>query len=104
MTSAPVSMDHVMLLAGIIFCIGLMGVMVRRNILYILMSLEITLNATGLAFIAAGSHWGQPDGQIMFLLVLTLAAGEVSVALGLILQIHRKYNILDIDSLKLMRG
>jgi len=56
MTSAPVSMDHVMLLAGIIFCIGLMGVMVRRNILYILMSLEITLNATGLAFIAAGSY------------------------------------------------
>ncbi|MBL4865747.1 MAG: NADH-quinone oxidoreductase subunit NuoK [Pseudomonadales bacterium] len=104
MTSAPVSMDEVMLLAGVIFTIGLVGVMVRRNILYILMSLEIALNATGLAFIGASSHWGQPDGQIMFLLILTLAAAEVSVALGLILQIHRKYNILDIDQSKLMRG
>lgn len=104
MTSAAVSMDEVMLLAGIIFSIGLVGVMVRRNVLYVLMSLEIVLNATGLAFVAAGSHWGQPDGQIMFLLILTLAAAEVSVGLGLILQIHRKYDHLDIDQLKLMRG
>lgn len=97
-------MDQVLLLAGILFSIGLVGVMVRRNILYILLSLEIILNSTGLAFIAAGAHWGQADGQIMFMMLLTLAAAEVSIGLGLILQIHRRYRTLDIDTLRQMRG
>ena len=54
--------------------------MVRRNIIFLLMSLEIMLNACGLAFVAAGARWGQADGQIMFMLILTLAAAEVAVA------------------------
>ncbi|MBT4522287.1 MAG: NADH-quinone oxidoreductase subunit NuoK [Halieaceae bacterium] len=104
MTQAAIPMDQVLLLAGILFSIGLVGVMVRRNILYILLSLEIILNSTGLAFIAAGAHWGQADGQIMFMMLLTLAAAEVSIGLGLILQIHRRYRTLDIDTLRQMRG
>ena len=104
MTQAAIPLDQALLLAGILFSIGLAGVMVRRNILYILLSLEIILNSTGLAFVAAGAHWGQPDGQIMFLMLLTLAAAEVSIGLGLILQIHRRYQTLDIDMLKEMRG
>ncbi len=104
MTQAAIPLDHVLLLAGILFSIGLVGVMVRRNILFILISLEIVINSTGLAFIAAGAHWGQADGQIMFLLLLTLAAAEVSIGLALILQIHRRYQTLDVDTLKEMRG
>ncbi len=62
------------------------------------------LNATGLAFIVAGSRWGQPDGQIMFLIVLTLAAAEVAVGLALLLQIHLRFKTLDPDALVRMKG
>lgn len=80
-------MDHALLVAAILFSLGLVGVLVRRNLVFILMSIEIMLNATSLAFVAAGSRWGTADGQIMFLLILTLAAAEVSVGLALILRI-----------------
>ncbi|HVL00182.1 MAG TPA: NADH-quinone oxidoreductase subunit NuoK [Dongiaceae bacterium] len=104
MNAANIPLDHLMLLACLIFVIGLVGIMTRRNVLYILMSLEIVLNAVCLAFVAAGAHWGEADGQIMFLLILTLAASEVSVGLGLILQIHRKHDTLDMDRLKELKG
>lgn len=104
MNAMTIPLGHVLLLSVIIFVIGLVGIMVRRNVLYILMSLEIVLNAVSLAFVAASAHWGQADGQIMFMLILSLAAAEVSVGLGLILQIHRKYDTLDIDRLRGMRG
>ena len=59
---------HGLILAGILFALGLIGVLVRRNIIFILLSIEIMLNAAGLAFVVAGSRWGQPDGQVMFML------------------------------------
>ena len=66
---------HVLMLAGILFLLGLAGVLVRRNIMFLLMSLEVMMNAAGLAFIAAGAVWGQPDGQIMFMFILALCRG-----------------------------
>ncbi len=95
---------HALLLAGVLFLLGLMGVMVRRNIIFILLSLEIMLNAAGLAFIAAGYHWGQPDGQIMFLFILAMAAAEVSVGLALVLQLYHRIHTLDADQASQMRG
>jgi NADH-quinone oxidoreductase subunit K len=62
------------------------------------------LNAAGLAFVAAGARWGQADGQIMFILVLTLAATEVAVGLALILQLYRRTHTLDADAVSRMRG
>jgi NADH-quinone oxidoreductase subunit K len=96
--------EYGLILAAILFVLGLVGVLVRRNLISVLMSLEIMLNAAGLAFIVAGSRWNQTDGQIMFLLVLTLAAAEVGVALGLVMQIHRRFQTLDVDVLSRMRG
>lgn len=93
-----VPVDHVLYLAGILFLLGLAGVLVRRNIMFLLMSLEVMMNAAGLAFIAAGAVWGQPDGQIMFMFILALAAAEVAVALGIVLQISRRFDTLDIDA------
>ncbi|MGH7231497.1 MAG: NADH-quinone oxidoreductase subunit NuoK [Nitrospiraceae bacterium] len=93
-----------LLLAGILFVLGLVGLLVRRNIIFMLMSVEIMLNAAGLAFIAAGARWAQADGQIMFLFILTLAAAEVSVALALVLQLYNRFNTLDSDAASLMRG
>ncbi|MGH7844416.1 MAG: NADH-quinone oxidoreductase subunit NuoK [Candidatus Binatia bacterium] len=97
-------MEHGLLLAAILFALGLIGVLVRRNIIFILMSIEIMLNAAGLAFVVAGSRWGQPDGQVMFIFVLTMAAAEVSVGLALVLQLYYRFKTLDIDAASKMRG
>ncbi|MGY6215563.1 NADH-quinone oxidoreductase subunit NuoK [Methylolobus aquaticus] len=99
-----IPMEHGLALAAILFALGLIGVMVRRNLISVLMSLEIMLNAAGLAFIVAGSRWDQADGQIMLLLVLSLAAAEVGVALGLVMQVYRRFRTLDIDALSQMKG
>jgi NADH-quinone oxidoreductase subunit K len=99
-----IPMEFGLLLSVVLFALGLIGVLVRRNLIMILMSLEVMLNATGLAFIVAGSRWGEADGQIMFLLILTLAAAEVGVGLGLALQIFHRFHTLDADSLNEMQG
>ena len=104
MTAIGIPVEHVLVLAGTLFLIGLTGVLVRRNIIFLLMSLEIMLNACGLAFVAAGARWGAPDGQIMFMLILTLAAAEVSVGLGLVLQLERRFDTLDIDAASELKG
>ena len=69
-----IPIEHGLILSSILFAIGLIGVLTRRNIVFVLMSLEIMLNASALAFIVAGSRWGEADGQIMFIMILTLAA------------------------------
>lgn len=92
------------LLAAVLFALGLAGVLARRNLVFMLMSLEIMLNAAGLAFVAAGARWGQPDGQIMFILILTLAAAEVSVGLALVLEMHHRHSTLDADAAHELRG
>lgn len=101
---AAIAPSHAFLLAGILFALGLAGVLVRRNLLFMLMSIEIMLNSAGLAFIAAGARWAQGDGQIMFILVLTLAAAEVSVGLALLLQVYHRRSTLDADAADLLRG
>ncbi len=99
-----VSMEHGLLLACVLFALGLTGVLVRRNVIFVLMSLEIMLNAAALAFIAAGSRWQQPDGQIMFILILSLAAAEACVGLALVIQVYKRYVSLDTDALSGMKG
>ena len=91
--------QSVLIVAAILFCIGLVGTLTRKNIIFILISIEVMLNAAGLAFVAAGSRWGQPDGQVMFLFILAMAASEVSVGLALVLQIHHQHKTLDVAAL-----
>lgn len=97
-------MELTLALAGVLFITGLIGVMVRRNIIFMLMSVEIMLNASGLAFVAAGSKWMEPDGQVMFIFILAMAAAEVSVGLALILKIFGRFKSLDADILNRMKG
>jgi len=104
MGGLQVPMEHVLVLAGTLFSCGMMGLMLRRNIIFMLMSLEVMLNAAALAFVAAGARWGQADGQVIFLLILTVAAAEVAVGLGLVLQIQRRFKTLDMDQAKRLRG
>ena len=93
-----------MLLAGILFSLGLTSLLVRRNLIFILMSLEVMLNAAGLAFVVAGAQWHQADGQVMFLFILAVAAAEVCVGLALVLEIYYRCKSLDVDGLSKMRG
>jgi NADH-quinone oxidoreductase subunit K len=97
-------MEHGLILAGILFSLGLAGVIIRRNIIFTLLSIEIMLNAAGLAFVVAGSRWGQADGQIIFIFILAMAAAEVSVGLALLLQLYHKFRTLDSDAASRMRG
>jgi NADH-quinone oxidoreductase subunit K len=100
---APIPMEHGLLLAALLFVMGLCGVLVRRNILFVLMSLEIMLNATALAFVVAGSRWVEPDGQIMFILILTLAGAEACIGLALLFQLYRRFQSLDVDAVSELR-
>jgi NADH-quinone oxidoreductase subunit K len=99
-----IPLEHGLFLAGALFILGLVGVMVRRNIIFILMSIEIMLNASGLAFVVAGSRWGQPDGQVMFIFILAMAAAEVSVGLALVIRLYHECKTLDADCASRMRG
>lgn len=100
----PVPLREGFMLAGVLFALGLIGVLVRRNLIFTLMSIEVMLNAAGLAFVAAGAQWGQPDGQVIFLFILAMAAAEVSVGLALVLELYRQYKSLDTDAISRMKG
>ena len=93
-----------LVLAGILFALGLAGVLVRRNVVFVLMSIEVMLNAAGLAFISAGARWRQADGQVVFLFILAMAAAEVAVGLALVLALHHQYRSVDTDAASRMKG
>jgi NADH-quinone oxidoreductase subunit K len=99
-----IPMEHGLLLAAVLFVLGLGGLVLRRNVIFMLMAIEVMMNAAGLAFVTAGSRWQQADGQIMFILVLTLAAAEASVGLALVIQLYKRFKTLDIDAASTMRG
>lgn len=99
-----VPMEYGLLIAGILFLIGVCGVLIRRNIIFVLMSIEIMLNAAGVAFIVAASHWKQPDGQVMFIFIITVAAAEASVALAMILQMYHRFKTLDTEAANRLQG
>lgn len=92
-------MREPLVLAAALFSLGLAGVLWHRNVIRVLVSLEIMLNAAGLALVAAGAEWRQPDGQVMLIFLLATTAVEVSIGLALVLRIFRLRKTLDLDSL-----
>ena len=101
---AAIPMGHGLLLAALLFALGLACLLLRRNLLFILMGIEIMFNAAALAFVVAGAHWGAADGQAMFIFVLSVAAAEVSVALALLLLLQRQRKTIDANAISAMRG
>lgn len=99
-----VPVDHVLVLSVLLFCLGLFGLLFRKDIIFVLLSLEIMLNASGMAFVAAGGNWGKPDGQVMFIFILAMAAAEVSVGLALIISLYDRFRTLDTDLYNRMKG
>lgn len=102
--NSSVPIEAGLIVAGILFMLGMISVLIRRNVIFMLISVEIMLNAAGMAFIVAGSKWMQADGQVMFIFILTMAAAEVSVGLALILQIYHQLKTLDTDAANKMNG
>jgi NADH-quinone oxidoreductase subunit K len=90
--------------SAIIFCIGAGGVLSRRNPLVVLLCLELMLNGANLALVAFARMWGGEDGQIFALIVMVVAACEVTVGLGLIVAIHRRQLPIDVDELSELHG
>lgn len=93
-----------MAMAAGLLAIGLLGVLTRRNLIFMLVSVEVMLNAAALAFIIGGARWASPDAQVMFMLVISVAAVEAAVGLALILRIHHGFGTVDADSVSRLRG
>jgi NADH-quinone oxidoreductase subunit K len=91
-------------IAAVLFGIGALGVLIRRNTIVVLLSLELMLNAGNLALIALARHWHNGAGQIFALTVMAIAASEVCVGLGLVVALTRRNLSLDVDSLSELRG
>lgn len=100
--SVPVA--YFILLSAVLFLIGALGVLLRRNALVIFMSIELMLNAANLALVTFGSRYQRADGQILALLVMAVAAAEVAVGLAVIVTIFRHQDTVDVDELNLLKG
>lgn len=99
-----VPIEHYFILATIMFTCGVLGVVFRRNLLFILMSIELMLNAVNLVFVAASSYLGNLDGQIMVFFVITLAACEAGIGLAMVIAIYRRYGTIEPNFLRTLRG
>lgn len=99
-----VSASYYVALAMILFMIGVVGVLFRRNLIMVLMSVEIMLNAVNLCFIAVGHELNSLDGQIMVFFVMTVAACEAAVGLAMVIALYRRYGTIMTDFLRVLRG
>jgi NADH-quinone oxidoreductase subunit K len=99
-----VTTDWYLTLAAILFSIGFLGMMIRKNALIMFMCIELMLNAVNLTFISASKHFGQVDGQVFVFFVLVVAAAEVVVGLAIIVSIFRKQSSASVDVLNVSRG
>lgn len=97
------TLSHYLLVSGALFSIGLLGVIVRRNLLIIYMSLELMLNAANVALVAMSRFNGNLDGQVMVFFIITVAAAEVSVGLALIVALYRKRQTAEVEDLATMK-
>ena len=98
------TIEWYLVVSALIFAIGAGGVVTRRNPLVILLCLELMLNAANLALIAFARMWGNADGQVFALIVMVVAACEVTVGLGVIVAMHRRRLPIDVDELRELQG
>jgi NADH-quinone oxidoreductase subunit K len=98
-----ISLNHYLILSGVLFSIGTAGVFVRRNVITILLSIEIMLNAVNLTFVAVGRYIGTVDGQIITFFVMTVAAAEAAVGLALVIALFRHRETLSPDAFTMLK-
>ena len=98
-----VGLEHYLIVSALLFALGLLGVLVRRNLLVIYMSLELMLNSANLALVSFSRFNDNLDGQILVFFIITVAAAEVAVGLALIVALYRKRQTAHVDDLTLMK-
>ena len=99
-----IGLNHYLILSAALFCIGVLGVILRRNAIVIFMSVELMLNAANLAFVAFARYLGSVEGQIFVFFVMSVAAAEVAVGLAIIIALYRNKGTVNIDEANTMRG
>ncbi len=104
MQPSPVPIEYYVILSAVLFILGVLGVLVRRNAIMIFMSVELMLNAANLALAAFSRQWGNVGGQLIVFFVITVAAAEVAIGLALIVAIFKTKKSIDIDELNSMQG
>jgi NAD(P)H-quinone oxidoreductase subunit 4L len=97
-------LNQFLLLAAVLFCIGVYGVLTRRNGVMVLMSVELILNAVNINLVAFGTYFADPTGQAFALFVIAVAAAEVGVGLAIVLMLYRNRRSIDVDAVDQMRG
>jgi NADH-quinone oxidoreductase subunit K len=98
-----VGLEHYLTVSALLFSLGLLGVIIRRNLLVIYMSLELMLNAANLAFVAMSRFNNKLEGQVMVFFIITVAAAEVAVGLALIVALYRKHQTAHVEDLTSMK-
>ncbi len=99
-----ITLTHYLVLSAILFSIGLVGVMKRKNLLMLFFSTEILLNAVNIGFVAVGHYYGDLSGQMFAFFIIAVAASEIAVGLGLLILWYKKTGSVDLDSLQMMKG
>ena len=99
-----VPMEHLLILATLLFLLGLVCVLVRRNLIMILIGVEIMLNAVGLTLVGASAFWQQIEGQIMVIFLMAMTSAEVSISLAMVVYLQRRKHSIDIRDFDEMRG
>jgi NADH-quinone oxidoreductase subunit K len=94
---------HPLILSAAIFTIGVLGFLTRKNLIIILLSLELMLNGAGLSFVTFSRYWGEPHGQIFTIFIMALTAAEVSIGIALLILIYRDRKTVDVDRYTLLR-
>ena len=98
-----VSLSSYLILSGVLFTIGVIGFLIRRNLIVIFMSIELMLNAANLALVAFSRHMQSMDGQIFVLFVMAVAAAEVAIGLAIIMALYRTRKTVNADEVQLMK-
>jgi NADH-quinone oxidoreductase subunit K len=100
-----VPLEHILVLAGLLFFIGMGGLVAwRANLIMMLVCIEVMLNAVMLVFVGGSARWGNPDGQLFSLFIMALTSAEVSLALAMVVYLHRRRKTVDTDLFNEMRG
>ena len=99
-----IGISHYLILSGLLFSIGFIGVLRRKNLLMLFFATEVMLNAVNIAFAAIGNYYGDLSGQMFAFFIIAVAASEVAVGLGLLIVLYKKYHTLDLDIISTMRG
>jgi NADH-quinone oxidoreductase subunit K len=100
----PAFVHHAVVLSLILFALGTLGVFLRRNVITVLMCVELMLNGVNLAFVAFSRVHGTLDGQVLVFFVMVVAAAEAAVGLAIVIALHRHRDTLDLDAFNLLKG